>query len=700
MTQKKKYEGYPFLCSQISWLSFNERVLQEADDASTPLATRIRFLGIFSNNLDEFFKTKYAQIKRMAELGLKMPFFLESTSPRYYLYRINRIVTKHQNRQESIYKELVGELRSHNIFLINEQHISEGQKEFLKDFFYENISPNLSVLIVEDDRALPPLNGDNIYLAVCIDRESTDVPKVYALISIPTHLDRFVVLPDTKNGDTYIMYLDDIIRHNLKRIFSTFSSNRIRAYAVKFNRDAEITIDDDISRSFLEKITRGLNRREKGDMVRLVYDKRIPKDLLDMLSKKLRMHEDGSLVAGGIYHNRRDLMGFPVLKDTLEQTKILPVKVFGLDKNRSYFDQILESDCLICTPYHNFFNLIKLLREAAIDSEVHTIKISLYRLAKKSCVVSTLINAAQNGKKVIAFVELKAKFDEKSNMYWANLMKENGIKVILEIPSLKVHSKIILIVRKHKGVDQKVVFVGTGNMNERTAKIYSDMGLLTAKKCIAKDISNAFEFLETRHKQFNYKHIWVAPYKLRCNLERAIDQEIKNKKQKLPAFIRIKVNSITDVKIAHKLYKAAEAGVDVKVICRGMCILIPDQYPNMDIISIVDGFLEHFRLYHFARKNKKSELLYLSSADIMRRNLDKRVEVAVQIKSPHIFKQVVDVFDMQWRDNTKARILNERMDNQYRIRALQEPKCRSQVDIYSYYREISRGGDDVQNTTN
>ena len=692
---------YPILCPEISWLSFNERVLQEAEDSSIPVISRLRFLGIFSNNLDEFFKTKYAHLKRMLELGLDMPKHLGERSPQYYLNCIHEIVEEHQKKQEKIYNSLICELRSHSVFVIDQKSIPLEQEEFLKAFFYENLSPNLSVLIIDEDRPLPALKEENIYLAVRLSLaqkataiDSNTVRKIYALISIPSHLDRFVVLPKT-NADTYVIYLDDIIRYSLSRIFSTFSFSEIRAYAIKFNRDAEITIDDDISRSLFEKVNRSLNRREKGDMVRLVYDRGIPKDLLILLSRKFNLQESGSLVAGGMYHSRRDLMEFPSLNSSLERKQHRVLKVSGLDKSYRYFDQVLKSDYLICTPYHNFFNLIKLLREAAIDPEVHTIKISLYRLAAKSCVVSTLVNAAQNGKSVFAFVELKAKFDEKSNMYWANVMRESGVKVVLNLPSLKVHSKIALIIKRQKGVDREVVFVGTGNMNEKTAKVYSDMGLLTAKKSIAKDVSNVFAFLENGYTRFRPRHIWLAPHDLRQNLQTSIDQEIKNKKKGLTAFIRLKINSLTDVRIARKLYKAAEAGVSIQIICRGMCVLIPDSYPNMEVISIVDGFLEHFRIYHFANKHKKKELLYISSADIMRRNLDKRVEVAVRVCDPSIFKQVVDIFDIQWADDTKARVLNRDMNNQYRkkTRSITEAggakqNRRAQEDIYTYYKNL------------
>ncbi len=669
----------------ISWLSFNARVLQEAADKTLPLIERIKFLGIFSNNLDEFFRVRVGTYKRMINLGKNARYYI-GENPVKVLQKIQSIVVSQQKEFDRIYAEILNELKKKNIFIVDEKKLTKNQGVFVKNYFKEMVRPQLVPIMIQHTNKLPSLRDKSIYLAVKLSHKLKNKESRYALIQVPDDLPRFVQLPnnDKKEG-TSIILLDDVIRYCLEDIFFVFNYDTYGAYTIKLTRDAELDIDSDLSKSITEKISKSLKQRKIGDPVRLVYDSKIPIDMLNFLTKSMKIDKNQALLPGGRYHNFKDFIQFPkvggselvnVPYPTLEHPK--------LKGNKSMFEVLKKDDILLTFPYQSFDHIIDFLREAAIDPAVTSIKITMYRAARNSKIINALVNALQNGKAVTAVVELQARFDEQANLNLANKLQDEGATLIYGVPGLKVHSKLILITRKEGSKMVGYTHVGTGNFNESTAKIYSDFSLFTCDNRITSEVEKVFHFFKNNYKTGTYKHLLVAPFFMRNKLLKHIQDEIKNAKAKKPALIQLKLNSLTDEELIKKLYAASNAGVKVQLIIRGICSLVPgikDMSENIEAISLVDQYLEHARSMVF--HNNGNELVYISSADWMVRNLDYRTEVACPIYNQSLKNEIKKIFQIQWEGSTKVRILNEKQDNPYR----QSPdgiKRRAQLEIYKY----------------
>lgn len=678
---------------EISWLHFNARVLQESADKRVPLIDRLRFLGIFSNNLDEFFKVRYATVKRIVDAGKKGKSVLGGEKAKDLLEEITKIVINQQARSLEILKSIEEELKAENIFIINEKEVSESQAEFIRSYFLKKVNQELMTIILNDLTEFPLLKDTAAYLAVKMVMKDDETLGVngknrYALIEIPKGIDRFIVLP--QEGDkNYIIILDDLIRFCLGSVFTMFDFESISAHMIKITRDAELDIDNDLTKSFIEKISSSVEHRKISDPVRFVYDKQIDKDTLQFLKDKMNIVDTDSVIPGGRYHNRRDYMGFPSLgRQDLMHKKIEPLPVKGLSMEGSLLEMISQKDYMIYAPYHTFSYVTKFLREAALDPKVRSIKITVYRLANDSQVAASLINAAKNGKQVTVQIELQARFDEQANIKYANQLQAEGIKLIFGVPGLKVHSKICLVEREEAEGVKRYGFISTGNFNESTANIYTDYTLFTAHEGILKDMNRVFEFFETNYKINKYKHLIVSPHYTKSTFIRLIDQEIENARAGKEAYIKIKMNSFTSYKMVDKLYDASRAGVKIQLIIRGVCCLIPGvegMSENIEAISVVDKFLEHPRLFIFG--NGGDSRVYISSADWMTRNLDFRVEVGCPIYDSDIKQELLDTFDISWRDNFKARIFSDKQDNAYKPKAPNEPELRSQFALYDYYQK-------------
>jgi polyphosphate kinase len=677
-----------YISRELSWLSFNHRVLQEAQDPSVPLIERIRFLGIFSNNLDEFFKVRVATIKRMIDFeeGKK----IEGEDPKKLMNAIQKQVIHLQNIFENTYQHILGLLESENIFIINEKELNPSQEIFVKKYFQEQVLPFLSPIMLHNVDEFPELRDKSIYLATKLTSTITNQPAEYALIEIPTAvLPRFITLPH-ESERVFIILLEDIIRYSLNEVFATFDYDNFEAWTIKLTRDAELDLDNDLTQSFLEKIQKGIKGRSKGQPVRFVFDNSLAKDLLEYITNMLNLDTSDTLIPGSRYHNFKDFMKFPGIGGAhLVYPKDAPIEHPFIKPHKSVLKLIAEKDLLLHVPFQGFNDFINLLREAAIDPYVQEIKITLYRVAQNSRVINALINAARNGKQVTAIIELQARFDEKSNIYWSGKLEDAGVKIVFGIPSLKVHSKLVLITRKEKGRNVYYTCVATGNFHEGNATVYTDLILMTADKRISNEVYKVFDFFENTYKSYQYSHLLVAPLNMRKKLYKHIDEEIKNATAGKPAYIILKINNMVDKDIINKLYQASSSGVKIKLIIRGTCSLlpgIPGLSENIEAISIVDKYLEHSRIFIFCNKGK--ELYYISSADWMPRNLDRRIEVAAPIYDKALQKEIRDIIDIQLKDNVKARILNSLQDNPYIPKKDNEPKFRSQIETTKYYKKM------------
>ena len=687
-----------YINRELSWLSFNARVLQEAADETVPLIERLRFLGIFSNNLDEFFKVRYATVKRIDLAGKAGKKVLGGIKANKLLEEITKIVIDQQSESLKILHDIQTQLKYHNINIIQEDQVTQNQKEFIKNFFLSKVSPALVTIILNDLPEMPSLKDSAAYLAVKMVMAEESEPsqgiskiikrkvkeKRFVLIEIPRNIERFVVLPE-ENGKRYVILLDDLIRYNLHTIFNIFKYESLSAHMIKITRDAELDLDSDLSKSFMEKISDSVKDRIKGDPVRFVYDKNIDSDTLTYLMNKMGIDSTDSIIPGGRYHNRRDYMDFPSLGGPELQYEVRePLPIPGLILQTSVLKGIADKDYLLYTPYQSFAYVVKFLREAALDPKVKTIKITIYRLAKISHIASSLINAVKNGKKVTVQIELRARFDEVANIKYAEQMQEEGVNLIFGVPGLKVHCKTCVIEREEEGKLRRYGFISTGNFNESTSRVYTDYTLFTADPQILKEVNMVFDFFETNYKVNKYKHLIVSPHYTRNVIYNLIQNEIDNAKNGKPSGIRLKLNSLSDNGVIDKLYSASKAGVKVKLIVRGICCLIPGiegLSENIEAISIVDKFLEHPRLFIF--ENNSDSKVYISSADLMTRNLDQRVEISCPIYDKDIKQELIETFDISWNDNVKARNHCRGMENPYR--ESKGPKVRSQFALYEYY---------------
>jgi len=679
-----------YIDREKSWLTFNARVLQEAADSSVPLLDRLRFLGIFSNNLDEFFRVRYAAIRRLKFESTDAEKLLGGISPDKLLKEITEIVIQQQSESLRILSEIERKLEEQNIFIINEKEITHEQENFIREFFIQKVSPAVVTIMLNDLNEFPLLKDTSGYLAVKLVMNSYDEDEKdeirYAVVEIPNTINRFVVLPSNSEKQ-HIILLDDVIRYNLNYLFNIFDYQSIAAHMIKITRDAELEFDSDLSKSLIEKISDSVKERRIGETVRFVYDQAIEKDTLAFFLERMKIDSSDSIIPGGRYHNRRDYMNFPNLgRYDLLYKQNAPLPIPGLSLEGSILEKIKQQDHLLHAPYQSFSYIIKFLREAALDPKVVTIKITLYRLAKNSQIVSSLINAAKNGKKVTVQIELQARFDEASNISYAEQMQTEGIELIFGVKGLKVHSKICVIERLEAGKVKRYGFISTGNFNENSAKIYTDVTLFTANPYILKDTIKVFEFFEVNYKVHRYKHLFVSPHYTRTKFYKLIDREIMNALSGKEACIKLKMNSLTDYKMIEKLYDASNAGVKIQLVIRGICCLIPGvkgMSENIEAISIVDNYLEHSRIYVFCNDNNPE--VYISSADFMTRNLDARVEVTCPIYDQRIKEELIEVFDIGWKANVKARYHSEDLRNKYRKNGEEKP-FRAQLELYNYYR--------------
>ncbi len=677
----------------ISWLSFNNRVLQEAADETVPLKERLRFLGIFSNNLDEFFRVRVATLKRMIEFGKKSKMHLEH-APDAILEEILEIVTEQHKEFDRIWNEILRELKKQKIHLVNNKQLNKTQQSFILDYFNEEIRSNIIPLMIESIQNFPVLNDKSIYLACKLSKKDKSIPQKFALISVPTRrLPRFIILP-SKSADKHIILLEDIIRFCLPNIFSFFGYDTFSSHIIKVTRDAEIDFDSDISTSLIQKIEKGLKNRKKGKPVRFVFDKAIDPSLLTYLVQRMGLLHDDNLIPGGRIHNYVDFMNFP---DSVFQKKSQRKKPFihpALKNVTSVTNVVLKKDVLLNFPYHAFDSVIDLLREAAIDPQVVSIKLTCYRLADRSKVINALTNAVRNGKQVTVVLELRARFDEEANLEWKDELEENGVKVLLGVPNVKVHAKICLIKKRENNRTIHYGFVSTGNLNEKTASVYGDTCLLTSDRNIMADVNRIFNYLEQPKTRVQFlkscKTLIVSPTGMRKQLLQLITKEIKAANLKKPAAITLKLNSLSDEMLIDKLYEAAKAGVKLKMVIRGIfCLPTESKKIKTPIkaISIVDEYLEHSRIMIFHNGGK--EKTFISSADWMVRNIDHRIEVACPIFEKNIQQEIKDILQIQLKDNIKARILDNDLSNNY-VNPRNTKKIRSQVETYNYlYRKSS-----------
>lgn len=673
---------------ELSWLSFNDRVLQEAADETVPLVERLKFLGIFSNNLDEFFRIRVATLRRLMdfEKGAKK---LMGEKPRKILDRIQHFVLCEQEKFDVIYEKILKKLAKENIHIIKEKELCAEHAAYIRNLYKEEISTLLSPIMLNAISKFPELTDRSIYLAVKLTKKTTPSSQEYALIEVPTsQFSRFIVLPEIENKISIIL-LEDAIRFCLNEVFSIFPYDTFEAWIIKITRDAELDVDNDISESLLEKISKGVKNRHKGEPVRFVYDSKMAPDLLKYFIKKLDLDDEDTLIPGGRYHNFKDFMGFPKLGNPkLVYEPMIPAKKPELENTKSIISVIAKKDFLLHHPYHSFAYYIKMLREAAIDPNVESIKITIYRVATESKVVHALINAAQNGKKVTAVVELRARFDEKSNINWSRQMEEAGINVIFGVPGLKVHGKLTLITRTEGKKTVNYSVVSTGNFHEGNANLYTDINLFSADKRITSEVEKVFTFLEFNYRTFTYKHLLVSPTNMRRKLYTLIDTEIENAKKKLPAYMLCKINNLVDEEMIHKLYQASNAGVKIKLVARGICSLVPGiqgQSENIEVVSVIDRLLEHSRIFIFS--NNGDERYFISSADWMTRNLDYRIEVATPVYDENNKKELKRIVEAALKDNVKARIINPKQDNTFKDVNPKKP-YRSQMELYNHYLNV------------
>lgn len=676
-----------FINREISWLHFNARVLQEAVDPANPLLERLRFLGIYSNNRDEFFRVRVATLRRLKILQKEKPRSL-SYDASEVLKHIGYIVDEQEALFVQTYELLVAELKQKHIHILNEDELSEAQGRLIAAHFRNQVRPRLFPIMLNNLKDPSSLRDGSIYLVITLNSSKADMPENYALLQVPSGtMSRFFVFPQTGDG-YHIMLLDDIIRYNLGEIFLPFGYDQFQAYSVKFTRDAELDIDNDASKSFLEIMAESLKQRKKGATVRFVYDNKIPEKLLDKLLKRFKITKNDLLRGGGRYQNFRDFMDFPLVKDAdLYYPKLPPLRHKAFPMHKSIFSVIRERDVMLHFPYQSFHHVIDLLREASIDPRVRSIKMTLYRAARDSSVVNALINAARNGKSVTVFLELQARFDEKANIRWTEILQEENVKVIKSIPGLKVHSKLLLIRRKEDGKNVFYSNISTGNFNEATAQVYADDSLMTANEAIGIEVSKMFRLFEAPYSPPDFEQLIVSPYETRKHFTKLLNAEIRNKKAGKEAWAIVKLNSLVDEHLVNKLYQASNAGVKIKIICRGICVLVPGlkgMSEHIEVISIVDRFLEHSRVFIFS--NGGQPVYYIGSADWMIRNLDHRFEVSCQIHDSALKKEISDMIHIQLADNTKARLVNGKQVNAYR-QTENTQKIQAQFAIYNYFKQ-------------
>ncbi|EHR5465438.1 polyphosphate kinase 1 [Vibrio parahaemolyticus] len=678
-----------YIEKELSWLSFNERVLQEAADKTVPLIERIRFLGIFSNNLDEFYKVRFADVKRRILINQERG---GSDNSKRLLSKMQAKALKLNEQFDELYSELIREMARRRIFLVNEHQLDEAQEKWITKYFRKEVMPHITPLLMKDEiDVLQFLKDEYAYIAVELRKEDH---SQYALIEIPTdHLPRFVMVPEQKGKRRKtIILLDNIIRYCLDELFKGFFDyDELAGYAMKMTRDAEYDLRNEIEYSLLEQMSAGVNQRLTAMPVRFVYEREMPQEMLDFLCSKLRISNYDNLIPGGRYHNFKDFIAFPnVGREYLENKPMPPMKCADFEGYANSFEAIKAKDILLYYPYHTFDHIGELVRQASFDPKVLSIKINIYRVAKDSRLMNSLIDAVHNGKNVTVVVELQARFDEEANIEWSKVLTEAGVHVIFGAPGLKIHSKLLMISRREGDDIIRYAHIGTGNFHEKTARIYTDFSLLTADQEITNEVRNVFGYIENPYRPVKFNHLMVSPRNSRTQIYRLIDNEIANAKAGKKAGLTIKVNNLVDKSIVTRLYAASNAGVKINMIIRGMCALVPGiegVSENIRIISIVDRFLEHPRVV--ITHNDGDPQVYISSADWMTRNIDHRIEVAAPVRDPRLKQRIIDITNIHFTDTVKARLIDKEMSNSYVPRGNRK-KVRSQVAIYDYLKNIEK----------
>ncbi|HCG5093366.1 polyphosphate kinase 1 [Vibrio parahaemolyticus] len=678
-----------YIEKELSWLSFNERVLQEAADKTVPLIERIRFLGIFSNNLDEFYKVRFADVKRRILISQERG---GSDNSKRLLSKMQAKALKLNEQFDELYSELIREMARRRIFLVNEHQLDEAQEKWITKYFRKEVMPHITPLLMKDEiDVLQFLKDEYAYIAVELRKEDH---SQYALIEIPTdHLPRFVMVPEQKGKRRKtIILLDNIIRYCLDELFKGFFDyDELAGYAMKMTRDAEYDLRNEIEYSLLEQMSAGVNQRLTAMPVRFVYEREMPQEMLDFLCSKLRISNYDNLIPGGRYHNFKDFIAFPnVGREYLENKPMPPMKCADFEGYANSFEAIKAKDILLYYPYHTFDHIGELVRQASFDPKVLSIKINIYRVAKDSRLMNSLIDAVHNGKNVTVVVELQARFDEEANIEWSKVLTEAGVHVIFGAPGLKIHSKLLMISRREGDDIIRYAHIGTGNFHEKTARIYTDFSLLTADQEITNEVRNVFGYIENPYRPVKFNHLMVSPRNSRTQIYRLIDNEIANAKTGKKAGLTIKVNNLVDKGIVTRLYAASNAGVKINMIIRGMCALVPGiegVSENIRIISIVDRFLEHPRVV--ITHNDGDPQVYISSADWMTRNIDHRIEVAAPVRDPRLKQRIIDITNIHFTDTVKARLIDKEMSNSYVPRGNRK-KVRSQVAIYDYLKNIEK----------
>ncbi len=673
-----------FIPKELSWLSFNGRVLQEACDPSVPLIERVRFLGIYSNNQDEFFKVRVADLKRQSIINKNLGKGAEAVS---LLKAVQKTANDYQEIQNQVYRTLLKDLAKNRIYLKDEHEITSDQRLWVQSYFKRHVLKHINpVIITEQIDLISFLKDEYTYLVVKMSGAKKDQDS-YALIEIPSDvIPRFIRMPSDE-GETTLMFLDDVIRTGLDEIFKgLFEYVHIEAYSIKMNRDAEYDLLDSVDKSILENMSEALKQRLNAMPVRFAYDANMPSSMVEFMVSKLKMSQIDSLMPGSRYHNFKDFLSFPsVGSDDMENPNMPLVPSAAFDLAKTPFEAVSKGDVLLYYPYYSFEYFTEFLRQSSYDPKVQSIKINIYRVASNSRVIDSLIVAANNGKRVTVVVELKARFDEANNIHWASRLTDAGVQVLFGLPTLKIHSKLCLITRREGSKFVRYAYIGTGNFNEKTAKTYTDFALFTKHEEVAREVESVFDFIEYPYAMPTFRHLLVSPLNARRRITAMIDREIQSAGAGFPSYIILKANNLVDPDLIRKLYEASQSGVKIRAIIRGMCSLRPGiagLSENIIITSIVDRLLEHPRVMIFCNNNEPE--LYITSADWMPRNLDYRIEVGAQILDPALKKRISDLIDIQCRDNQKARIIDADQKNEYVPVRKGTEKLRSQTAIHSY----------------
>ena len=681
MSKKVKSE---FINREISWLYFNDRVLQESANPKVPLIERLKFLGIFSNNLDEFFRVRVATLLRMSEM--KISIGLSKDKPEVILKKIFKMTSSLQAVVEANFYHIKEQLKAEKIFIVNENELNEEQKAFAINYYNKQLEDAITpIMLSSSGKTFPEMQDARIYFFVKLKNSLKTTVKKYALIEMPgTEYSRFLVLPQV-NDNKYVIFIDDVIRLCLPQLFKSLPYDTFEVYTTKITRDSEMEIEVELGEGIVDKVNKGIKSRRFGSPLRLIYDSSMSDDMKKYLLKKIDFKKSGTIIPGGRYHNFKDFMGFP----TLGRTDLVYQKTIGIENetiksSESVIKAIEKQDLFLHYPYYSFSQYVQLLREAAIDPDVKSIKITLYRVAHRSKVAKALIFAAKNGKQVTAVVELRARFDEEHNIQWALRMEEAGVNITFGVEGLKIHSKMTLIRMKN---GKRIAAISTGNFHEGNAAVYTDFALFTANAGITAELEKVFDFIHQPFQMTNYLHVLVSPQEMRKKMNQLIQNEIANAKKGLPAYILCKINHITDVKLIEKLYNAAEAGVKIKMVVRGQLSMVTTQANlkgNIEIVGIVDKYLEHSRIIIFCNNN--FEKYYISSADLMTRNLDQRIEIAIPVYDKAIQQELKTIVEYGLKDNVKARICDGTGENRFKTN--DEPAFRSQNELMEHYKKL------------